>query len=224
MKPVTISETIKNKIPDTRLGLITADIEYKKINPQLVDRIKKEEQRIRQIPLEEIKNIPAIATTRAAYRALGKEPARYRPSAEALLRRLVQGKGLYQISNIVDTINLASIMTGYSIGGYDYDKIQGAVKFDIGRSDDIYEAIGRGIINIENLPVFRDQIGAFGSPTTDSVRTMITENTSRVMLIVVNFGVEHGFEDDVKMISDLVMEYSSGKNIQIQFISPTNVR
>ena len=222
MKKIIISEAILNKIPNTRLGVITADIEYETNNPVLTERIKSEQEHISQVPIENIKNIPAIAMTRAAYRALGKEPARYRPSAEALLRRLIQGKGLYQISNIVDTINLASILTGYSIGGYDLDKIQGDVIFDVGSSNDIYEAIGRGIINVENLPVFRDQLGAFGSPTTDSVRTMITEDTRSVMLIVVNFGVEQGFEDDVKKIADLVKEYSSGKNIQTQIIRQTN--
>ena len=219
MKKITISDTIKNKIPDTQLGVIIAGINFQKNNPDLTQRIKQEEIKIRQLPIEEIKNIPAIKTTRAAYRALGKEPARYRPSAEALLRRLVQGKGLYQISNIVDTINLASIITGYSIGGYDYDKIQGDIIFDTGLSSDVYEAIGRGIINIENLPVFRDEQGPFGSPTTDSVRTMITEKTKKVMLIVVNFGVKQGFEQDVNKIADLLKEFAQGQNIEIEIIS-----
>ncbi len=219
MKNITISDTIKNKIPGTRLGVIVADVTYQKHNPDLTEQIKREQEHLQDMPLEEIKNIPAIATTRSAYRALGKEPARYRPSAEALLRRLVQGKGLYQISNIVDTINLASITTGYSIGGYDYDKIQGDIVFDTGKASDVYEAIGRGIINIENLPVFRDKLGAFGSPTTDSVRTMITSSTSKVMLIVVNFGVKENFDQDLDKIASLVRNYCNGQNIEIEIVS-----
>ncbi len=219
MKKISISEAIASKIPDTRLGVIIGNINFQQTNPDLVNRIKEEEKRLKQMAIEEIKLIPAIATTRAAYRALGKEPARYRPSAEALLRRIIQGKGLYQISNIVDTINLASIITGYSIGGYDYDKIQGNITFDVGRSDDVYQAIGRGIINVENLPVFRDQLGAFGSPTTDSVRTMITRETNKVMLVVVNFGVKQGFEHDVDKIIELLKQYSAGKDIETEIIS-----
>ncbi len=114
----------------------------------------------------------------------------------------------------MDTINLASIKTGYSIGGYDYDKIQGDIVFDVGRSDDEYQAIGRGKINVENLPVFRDEIGAFGSPTTDSVRTMITDTTQRVLLIVINFGVKEGFEQDLDLISSLLEKYSDGYDIK----------
>ncbi len=213
-KKISISSKILDLLPDTRLGAVFGKVRFEKYNPELWKAIDEEINRIGKLKIEEIKNIPQIATTRAAYRALGKEPARYRPSAEALLRRIIQGKGLYKISNIVDTINLASIKTGYSIGGYDYDKIQGDIVFDVGRSDDEYQAIGRGKINVENLPVFRDRMGAFGSPTTDSVRTMITETTQNVLLIVINFGVKQGFEQDLMLISRLLEKYANGQEIR----------
>ena len=213
-KKISISSKILDLVPDTRLGVVYGNVRYQKYNDQLWQAIEQEIKRLQQLKIEQIKDIPQIATTRSAYRALGKEPARYRPSAEALLRRIIQGKGLYKISNIVDTINLASIKTGYSIGGYDYDKIQGDIVFDVGRSDDEYQAIGRGKINVENLPVFRDEIGAFGSPTTDSVRTMITDTTQRVLLIVINFGVKEGFEQDLDLISSLLEKYSDGYDIK----------
>lgn len=213
-KKISISSKILDLVPDTRLGVVYGNVRYQKYNDQLWQAIEHEIKRLQQLKIEQIKDIPQIATTRSAYRALGKEPARYRPSAEALLRRIIQGKGLYKISNIVDTINLASIKTGYSIGGYDYDKIQGDIVFDVGRSDDEYQAIGRGKINVENLPVFRDEIGAFGSPTTDSVRTMITDTTQRVLLIVINFGVKEGFEQDLDLISSLLEKYSDGYDIK----------
>ncbi len=213
-KKISISSKILDLVPGTRLGVVYGNVRYQKYNDQLWQAIEHEIKRLQQLKIEQIKDIPQIATTRSAYRALGKEPARYRPSAEALLRRIIQGKGLYKISNIVDTINLASIKTGYSIGGYDYDKIQGDIVFDVGRSDDEYQAIGRGKINVENLPVFRDEIGAFGSPTTDSVRTMITDTTQRVLLIVINFGVKEGFEQDLDLISSLLEKYSDGYDIK----------
>ena len=68
-----------------------------------------------------IKQYPAIAATREAYRRCGKDPSRYRPSAEALRRRLLRGLELYRIDTLVDLINLVSLRTGYSIGGFDAD-------------------------------------------------------------------------------------------------------
>ncbi len=214
MKQITIADTIKYKIPQTSLGVFYGKVQFEKHNPALWQDIENLISSIEKLNFEQVKQIPQIATTRAAYLKLGKEPSRYRPSAEALYRRIIKGKGLYRISNIVDAINYASLKTGYSIGGYDYAKISGDIVFDTGRSDDVYEAIGRGIINIENLPVFRDELGAFGSPTTDSVRTMITEQTREVLLIVVNFGVEQGFESDLKTVKQIMEKYCAATGVQ----------
>lgn len=74
--------------------------------------------------VDSIKEMPAIQATRDAYRRCGKDPSRYRPSGEALIRRTLQGKPLYQVNTVVDLINLASIAFGYSIGGFDADKIE----------------------------------------------------------------------------------------------------
>jgi len=210
---ILISKKIKQIIPTTKLGIITAKIAFTKENPQLTERIKYEVKQIQNnLKLEDIKKLSPISTTRAAYRALGKEPARYRPSAEALLRRIIQGKNLYQINNIVDTINLASIITAFSIGGYDLDKIEGNITFDLGRKNEKYQAIGRGLINIENLPVFRDSTGAFGSPTTDSERTKITEKTTKVLLIVINFGDIENFDKTLENIKGLLEDYVNAEN------------
>ena len=212
---ISISEIIKQKCPQIKLGIITAEIEYEKFNQELWKIIKLEQERIRKIVISDIKEIPQIKSSRDAYRNLGKEPARYRLSAEALHRRIIKGKDLYQISNVVDLINLSSIKTGYSIGGYDFEKIQGDIIFDTGKADEKYFAIGRGALNIENLPVFRDNIGAFGSPTSDSERTKITEKTRKIMLIVINFANHSGFTADLEIIKNLILKFLQGKNICI---------
>ena len=140
-----------------------------------------------KLPLERIQHLPAIGTTRQAYKALGKDPSRYRPSAEALLRRVVQGKGLYRVNNVVDALNLVSVTSGYSIGGYDAEKIVGDITFGKGRTGEPYDAIGRGALNIEGLPVLRDETGAFGSPTSDSLRTMVAEDTRYFLAVFFDF-------------------------------------
>ncbi len=216
MKKVSISNTIKNAVPEIKLGLISAEVVFEKENKALQSAIDDEILRISKMPVEKVKDIPQIASSREAYKALGKEPARYRLSAEALHRRIIKGKGIYKISNLVDTINLASVKTGYSIGGYDEAKIKGDILFDLGKAGEDYEAIGRGKMNIENLPVFRDDVSAFGSPTSDSVRTMITENTSRIFLIVINFGGHENFDAELNETADLFGKFCSAKNIEIK--------
>ncbi len=212
---VSISDTIKSLVPEIKLGLISADVVFAKENIFLQQTISEEIKRISGIPIDTVKDIPQIHSSREAYKALGKEPARYRLSAEALHRRIIKGKGIYQISNLVDTINLASVKTAYSIGGYDEPKIEGNIIFDLGKAGEDYEAIGRGKMNIENLPVFRDEKSAFGSPTSDSIRTMITENTSKIFLIVINFGGHSGFEDELNEISELFVRFCSAKDVNI---------
>ena len=99
---------------------------------------------------DSIKLIPAIQATRQAYKKCGKDPSRYRPSSEALCRRILRGIPLYQIDTLVDLINLASIYSGHSIGGFDRDKIQGdRLVLGIGKAGEPYEGIGRGELNIE---------------------------------------------------------------------------
>lgn len=215
---ISASNDIKNKVPDVKLGVIYAKVIYKKISTSLWKEINNETERISKIKIETVKEIPQIKSSREAYKALGKEPARYRLSAEALHRRIIKGKKLYQISNIVDMINLASIKTGYSIGGYDLHNIKGNITFDTGKKDEDYHAIGRGKLNIESLPVFRDNLGAFGSPTSDSVRTMITEKTTNILLIVINFGGHAHFKNTLELISGLIEKFCFAKNLRFEIV------
>lgn len=215
MKKITISNKVRDAANNIKLGAVYANVKYEKLNKDLWKEIDAEIQRVSKIPINQVKNIPQIASSREAYRAMGKEPARYRLSAEALHRRIINGKGIYQICNIVDVINLSSVKTAYSIGGYDYSEIKGDIIFDIGKTAEDYDAIGRGKMNIDSLPVFRDATGAFGSPTSDSVRTMIRDKTNEILLIVINFGDHTGFKNDLELISDLLKKYCSAKNVEI---------
>jgi DNA/RNA-binding domain of Phe-tRNA-synthetase-like protein len=218
MITLTVSNTIKKHNPNMKLGLIFSQVKFQENNELLKKLIENESHRIAGMKLEAVKDLPQIAASRDAYRHLGKEPSRYRLSAEALHRRIISGKGLYFINNIVDVINLSSLKTAYSIGGYDFEKINGAVRFDLGEANENYEAIGRGKMNIENLPVFRDEKGAFGSPTSDSERTKITNDTKKILLIVINFGGQENFEFDLNIIAELIENFCSGKEIIKQIV------
>ncbi len=158
---------------------------------------------------ESLKEMSSIAATRSVYRACGKDPSRYRPASEALIRRMLQGKKLYQIDTLVDLVNLASIAYGYSIGGFDADKFVGdTLTLGIGREGEPYEGIGRGMINIHGLPVYRDAEGGVGTPTSDNERTKIDIHTRRLLVLINGYdGKEARVAENARYIQDLLRRY-----------------
>jgi DNA/RNA-binding domain of Phe-tRNA-synthetase-like protein len=187
--------------------------------PTLLELIQRELTDLQnQLSVEDISKIPSIQSSRIGYKSLGKDPARYRLSAEALLRRVVKGKGLYQVNNVVDLLNLTSVKSGFSIGGYDANKIEGDVQLSIGKANEPYEAIGRGDLNIEFLPTFRDQNGPFGSPTSDSVRTMVTPKTQQFLMPIFNFGGHENLEEVMRDAISLLEKYATGSSFETWII------
>jgi DNA/RNA-binding domain of Phe-tRNA-synthetase-like protein len=154
----------------------------------------------------------AIISARAGYKALGKDPARYRGSAEALLRRLIAGKGMPRINNVVDAINLVSVESRLPIGLYDLAHVEGAVEFRVGRAGETYKGIGKYDLNLEDLPLFADDKGPHGSATSDSERTMVTLETTRVLAIIVSFGGAAPLEGAMKRMSELLEAHAGAIN------------
>ena len=163
-----------------------------------------------------IKEMPSIAATRRVYKACGKDPSRYRPAAEALIRRVVQGKELYQRDTLVDLINLASMRFGYSICGFDASKFVGdKLTLGIVKADEPYEGIGRGQINIEGMPVYRDALGGVGTPTSDHERTKISLATRHLLVLINGYdGDEEHVRDNAEYIKSLLQRFcnSDGGN------------
>ena len=169
--------------------------------------------------LDSIKEMPAIQATRQAYKKCGKDPSRYRPSSEALCRRILRGIPLYQIDTLVDLINLASIYSGNSIGGFDRDKIQGdRLVLGIGKAGEPYEGIGRGELNIEGMPVYRDAVGGIGTPTSDHERTKMSLDTTHVLAIMNAYGGSEGLEDSVNYMVGLMKEFAEAHDHDIEII------
>ena len=167
-------------------------------------------ERFRQeLTTETLKDMTSISATRRIYKACGKDPSRYRPASEALIRRMLQGKELYQIDTLVDLINLASIAFGYSIGGFDADKFVGdTLTLGIGREGEPYEGIGRGMINIHGLPVYRDAQGGVGTPTSDNERTKIDINTRHLLVLINGYdGNRDRVAENAQYILDLLSKY-----------------
>lgn len=219
MRKISISNELKERCPKLRLACVEADVNVVESSCDLLLEMNYRIQEIVQsLSIESISKLPAISASRKAYKACGKDPARYRLSAEALLRRVVSGKGLYHINNVVDQLNLVSITTGFSIGGYDADQIIGDIIFGIGHQDEPYSGIGRGDLNIEHLPVFRDAQGAFGTPTSDSSRTEVNEQTLRFLMILIDFDGDDRLYEAIQMAERLLNEYCEAKEFEIRTI------
>lgn len=207
---ISVSEEIKSLCPDFAGAAIYAKVKNSPHSTGLWEQINKfaTEYKISH-QIEDIKKNPVITATREAYKRFGKDPNRYRPSSEALCRRILRELPLYQIDTLVDMINLVSIRTGYSIGGFDADKIEGNnLILGIGKSGEPYEAIGRGIMNIEGLPVYRDAIGGIGTPTSDHERTKIGMDTTSLLAIINGYSGKEGLSEAVAYMQSLLREYA----------------
>ncbi|MBO6288553.1 MAG: hypothetical protein J6M94_08210 [Prevotella sp.] len=217
---IIVSNEIESVCPQFVGAAVEAQVENTPYCEALWEEIARQGEQYRQtLTTESLKQLSGIAATRRVYKACGKDPSRYRPASEALIRRILQGKELYQIDTLVDLINLASIRYGYSIGGFDADKIVGdELTLGIGRNGEPYEGIGRGLINIEGLPVYRDAEGGVGTPTSDNERTKITLATTHLLVLINGYdGNRQQVEANAEFIRQLVVKYCNSKKCEISF-------
>lgn len=214
---LTLSDDIRQHCPLYRGAAVYASVQNSAHSDGLWEEIAAftRELQASETP-DSIKLQPAIAATRAAYRSLGKDPSRYRPSAEALRRRLLRGLDLYRIDTLVDLINLVSLRTGYSIGGFDADKIVGtSLTLGVGQGGEPFEGIGRGPLNIEGLPVYRDEQGGIGTPTSDHERTKMGLETTHILAIINGYSGAEGLEEAAQWTADLLHRYAAATDVEI---------
>ena len=219
---IEIEDIIKNVAPHLQVVAIEADVINCDTPDDFWTELTQEALRIaQQYDLSQINKRPGIAATRAAYKALGKEPNRYRPSSEALCRRAVKGMELYRINALVDIINLISMRSGYSIGGFDADCIQGdLLRLGAGRAGEVFNAIGRGQLNIEGLPLYRDAVGGIGTPTSDEERTKLSITTRRLLMCINIYQEEMPVGDVVNLSRNLLERYCQATNITVKYVRP----
>ena len=210
---IRIDRSLSDKLPNFNIIAYTMDVVCE-ASDKIESLISQYEDYImEEYSIESVLDIPLIKEARDSYKKLGKDPSRYRLACESLLRRLVKGNKLYRINNLVDAGNILSIAARRSVAVLDYDKIVGDVLIRVGRASDEYEGIGRGKINIENIPLYEDEIGPFGSTTSDTTRTMVTENTKKILLFIVCFGKDE-IEEDKKLAIDIFEKYCGAHNIE----------
>jgi len=219
---IEFDEKIKAGAPRLQLLVGTAIVTDAPTSDQLWGEIETVSGRIAasyEMPM--VNKRPGIAATRAAYKTFGKDPNRYRPSTEAMCRRIVRGDGLYRTTAIVDLINLLSIASGHSIGAFDMDKIVGdTLCLGVGREGEPYEAIHRGQLNIAGLPVLRDAVGGIATPTSDNARTAVNPDTKNLLIVVNIYGDEMTAGDVAAYATRLLQTYAAAREVSFEVYRP----
>ena len=220
MIQVKIDPKIQETCPEMRIGLVRATVVNEPTCDELWHEIEAAAEEIRQrYELLEINQRPAIAGTRHLYKALGKDPSRYRVASEALCRRIIRGLGIYRLTTLIDVVNLVSIKSGYPISGLDADRIVGdTLTMSVGTADDVYNGIGRGLLNIEGMPVYRDAAGPIATPTSDEERTKFTEQTVTAQININAFAPEMPIDETVEWMALLLKKYAHATTVETGII------
>jgi DNA/RNA-binding domain of Phe-tRNA-synthetase-like protein len=220
MIAIGISAELKAKCGKVALGCVEAAVATGTTPPGLDEALRSCEEKIAKLPEPRaLLESSAILATRAGYKALGKDPARYRGSAEALLRRLIAGKGMPRINNVVDVINLVSVERRLPIGLYDVAHVEGAIEFRAGRAGETYKGLGKYDLNLEDLPLFADAQGPHGSPTSDSERTMVTDATMRVLAIIISFAGASALDSAMQRMKEMLETFCGAKDVDCKIVS-----
>lgn len=216
---VSISSLVSEACPGMQAGIIKASVINSETSDALWDELQAEAARIAATyATDTLSKRPAIAGTRQAYKTFGKDPARYRVSSEALCRRAIRGLDLYRINTLVDLINVVSMRSGYSIGGFDADRIEGDMTLGVGTADDLFYGIGRGQLNIEGMPVYRDNVGGVGTPTSDNERTKITMETTHLLITINAYAPEMPLEECMQWTIELLNKYAQATDVESYII------
>lgn len=194
---IKIDDQLNSVYPDIRLELLQFQADVKEsdknfwecMNHTVLSQVQK------TIEGKQWNEIPGVKGSRAAYKAFGRNPGRYRVSSEALLRRVRRGDALYTINSVVDVNNLLSIESGLSVGSYDLDQIHGTITFRKAEKGEGYTGIGKDFLDMENMLVLADEEGIFGSSMSDSTRAMVKEQTKNVLLVL------YCFEKDIDLLA-----------------------
>jgi DNA/RNA-binding domain of Phe-tRNA-synthetase-like protein len=149
---------------------------------------------------------------RELYRGLGVDPTRRRLASEALLRRVLKGKGLYRINSAVDCANFCSLRFLLPIGLYDADRLEGDVVLRLGLEGEAYKGLGKDQVTLHGHLTLCDQAGPFGHPSGDSYRTRV-ELSSRNLLWVIFAPLSlagSAIEEKAALAGETAIQYCGG--------------
>lgn len=217
---VSIDNSLFETYPDIRLGLLEFNADVKNSDEGFWDYMNKEILPKVKESIEgmEWSEIPGVGGSRAAYKAFGRNPGRYRVSSEALLRRVRRGDELYHINSVVDVNNLVSVTSGLSVGSYDAEKLRGSVIFRKAAQGEGYTGIGKDFLDMENMLVLADDEGIFGSSMSDSTRAMVTENTKTVLVVIYCFEKAINLDSLLEKAKAAFVSFAAAADVEMRII------
>jgi DNA/RNA-binding domain of Phe-tRNA-synthetase-like protein len=216
-----IAPDFQAKIPGLTVACITAGVRVAEHDAALWREIEAAAARFRGMAMDDARKLPPIKALRDAYRALGNDPTRYRGSNEALVRRISQGKELYRVNTVVDVNNLISLETLHSAGAFDLAHVRPPIIFRVGQPGESYLGIGRGQIHIAGLPIFADELGPFGSTTSDSERAMVRLETTRVLMVIISFRGPERLDEALRRAAGLLETYAQASGVETALAGET---
>lgn len=214
MVRVTINSELKTFCPQAVLGLLECRVKVGQADKEFLQMMDEKIAELAETELSQANKREQIQMTRKGYKALGKDPNRYRCSAEAMCRRIAKERGLYVINNVVDINNYLSIKSGYSMGTYDLAHTSGEIVWKRAPEGTAYQGIGKDVLNISFLPALFDAEGAFGNPTSDSTRAMVTEGTEHILMIFYCFDDGAGVQEMLEEAAVLLEKFAAAEQIE----------
>lgn len=183
---IQVSRAICDRVPGFSVGIIVyKDIQVGASPQMLKGRLQLFQESIYFDLLEKnVTDLDGIKEWRSIFKTTGKDPNRYRHSAEALYRRIAKQNYLQSVHSAIDLNNFFSLEYQIPIGIYDRDKLNGNVEIRIGNDNEEYAGLNGRSNNLEKLIVSADELGPFGSPFVDSERTAVTAETSNALQII----------------------------------------
>jgi len=220
---IMIDDAYTSKLPAFKLGIIKAKVKCNPSTPELITQMNQLFEKIsKNSKVEDISKYPEIMAGRAAYRAFGKDPTKYRLSAEKLLRRIIKGEGLDSINNIVDLSNILSLAFKCPVGTFDYTKLKGDIILRAGQTGESFLSLGNQDLNIEGFPIFADATGPFGSTTSDSARTSVDLQTTTILLAIFGFEANFDLIGAMALANQLIIDYAEGEILISEILLPKN--
>lgn len=127
-------------------------------------------------PAQSLSAHPTAAAVRRLFREAGCDPTRYRPSSEALLRRLLKGEELPAIHPLVDVNNAFSVELMVPACVMARGSVTPPFVLRRGRPGEAMLSL-RGQFDLAGKPLLADEAGPFGTPITDSERVRVGADT-----------------------------------------------
>lgn len=183
---VKLDNSIVEIEPSFKIGII----HYTKIivtsSPQMLKgRLQLfQEQLFFELDDKAVTNFDGIKEWRALWKKFGADPNRYRPSMEAMYRRIAKQNYITPMHSAVDLNNFFSLQYEIPMGIYDTAKIHGDITLTIGNEETTYSGLNGRENKLHNILTLWDDIGPFGSPFVDSVRSAVSENTTAALQVV----------------------------------------